>query len=145
MPPSCSGGVPPSGTLLGCVWVEPQGDGIWYLGSLAIDPPAQNGGLGRALLAAAEDWIRDRGGQEVRMTVVNVRETLLAWYARRGYIATGETKPFPYGDDRFGIPKRERPAFRGASQTALTTSPHSDEVRSAGAPGDQPWAHHPLN
>ena len=99
--------VPPSGTLLGCVWVEPQGDGIWYLGSLAIDPPAQNGGLGRTLLAAAEDWIRERGGQEVRMTVVNVRESLLAWYARRGYLATSETKPFPYGDNRFGIPKRE--------------------------------------
>jgi hypothetical protein len=37
---------------------------------------------------------------------VNVRETLIAWYRRRGYRETGETEPFPYGDDRFGTPLR---------------------------------------
>jgi hypothetical protein len=40
------------------------------------------------------------------MTVVNVRDTLLAWYARRGYMPTNEIEPFPYGDNRFGTPKR---------------------------------------
>jgi hypothetical protein len=34
-----------------------------------------------------------------------VRDDLLAWYARRGYAPTSETEPFPYGDNRFGIPK----------------------------------------
>ena len=42
----------------------------------------------------------------MRMTVVNVRDTLIAWYQRRGYTLTGETKPFPYGDNRFGKPLR---------------------------------------
>jgi hypothetical protein len=41
------------------------------------------------------------------MTVINVRGTLSAWYERRGYVRTGETKPFPYGDERFGLPQRE--------------------------------------
>jgi hypothetical protein len=41
------------------------------------------------------------------MTVVNVRKTLIAWYERRGYALTGETKPFPYGDERFGRPLRD--------------------------------------
>ncbi len=41
------------------------------------------------------------------MTVVNVREVLIAWYLRRGYHKTGETNPFPYGDDRFGKPLRD--------------------------------------
>ncbi len=41
------------------------------------------------------------------MTVVHVRETLILWYQRRGYTLTGETKPFPYGDNRFGTPLRD--------------------------------------
>jgi hypothetical protein len=30
-----------------------------------------------------------------------------AWYVRCGYALTSETEPFPYGDNRFGIPKRD--------------------------------------
>jgi hypothetical protein len=40
------------------------------------------------------------------MHVINVRDTLIAWYERRGYHLTGETHPFPYGDNRFGTPLR---------------------------------------
>lgn len=88
------------------MWLEPRGEGEWYLGSLATDPSRQNSGLGRALLTAAEDWTREQGGRRIRMTVINVREALIAWYERRGYHRTGETAPFPYGDDRFGTPLR---------------------------------------
>lgn len=101
----------PEGPLQGCVWLEPLGEGSWYLGSLTADPRQQNGGLGRIMLSAAEDWIREHGGERVRMTVVNVRETLIAWYLRRGYRLTGETEPWPYGDDRFGVPLREDLSF----------------------------------
>jgi hypothetical protein len=45
------------------------------------------------------------------MTVVNLRDTLIAWYERRGYAPTGETEPFPYGDARFGAPRRDDLAF----------------------------------
>jgi GNAT superfamily N-acetyltransferase len=95
------------GPLPGCVWLEPLDDDAWYLGLLAIDPKKQKGGLGKALLSSAERWVRKRGGRRVRMTVVNVREVLIAWYLRRGYHKTGETNPFPYGDDRFGKPLRD--------------------------------------
>jgi ribosomal protein S18 acetylase RimI-like enzyme len=95
-----------SGNLQGCVWLEPLGDDTWYLGSLTIEPAAQNAGLGRRLLTAAEDWIRAQGGREIKMTVVHIRDTLIAWYERRGYHLTGETEPFPYGDSRFGVPRR---------------------------------------
>ncbi|HEY7577942.1 MAG TPA: GNAT family N-acetyltransferase [Acetobacteraceae bacterium] len=97
----------PDGALLGCVWLESADDDAWYLGSLSIDPREQNRGLGRKLLAAAESWVFERGGREIKMTVINVRDTLLAWYARRGYTPTNEIKPFPYGDNRFGMPKRD--------------------------------------
>ncbi len=96
-----------SHALKGCVWLEPLGGDTWYLGSLAIDPRIQNGGLGHALLAAAEHWVRLRGGRRIRMSVVHIRTVLIAWYARRGYRKTGETSPFPYGDDRFGTPTRD--------------------------------------
>jgi hypothetical protein len=51
--------------------------------------------------------VRKRGGRGIRMTVVNVRDALINWYMRRGYSLTGETEPFPYGNNRFGIPKRD--------------------------------------
>lgn len=97
----------PEGPLLGTVWLEPQDEGIWYLGLLAIRPDLQKRQLGRNLLTAAEDVVREQGAHRMRMTVVNVRETLIAWYLRRGYLLTGETKPFPYGDERFGRPLRD--------------------------------------
>ena len=100
-----------AGDLLGTVWLEPAGDGVWYLGSLTIDPALQNAGAGRRLLDAAEAWARERGAHTMRMKVVNVRDTLIAWYVRRGYRLTGEVEPFPYDDPRFGIPKRNDLTF----------------------------------
>ena len=97
----------PAGELLGCVWMEPEKNGAWYLGLLAIPPHDQNAGLGRKLLEAAEDWARERGATEIKMTVVHVRATLIEWYKRRGYLLTEETMPFPYEDTRFGVPKRD--------------------------------------
>ncbi len=90
----------------GCVWVEPQEDDVWYLGSLAISPSQQNAQYGRRLLDAAEQWCRARGGKRILMTVLQVRDTLVAWYLRRGYRRTGETEPFPVDDTRFGTPTR---------------------------------------
>jgi ribosomal protein S18 acetylase RimI-like enzyme len=98
-------------SIVGCVWLEPADNSTWYLGSLAIDPRKQNGGLGRTMLQAAEEWARARGAERMRMSVTNVREALIAWYLRRGYERTGKTEPFPYGDDRFGTPLRDDLCF----------------------------------
>lgn len=95
------------GSLVGCVWLEPAAADVWYLGSLTVAPRRQNAGLGRRLLAAAEDRVRGHGGRRVEMTVVNRRDTLIDWYLRRGYRPTGATRPFPYGDERFGVPRRD--------------------------------------
>jgi ribosomal protein S18 acetylase RimI-like enzyme len=99
------------GTLLGTVWLDSaknkNEDGVWYLGLLTVKRDLQNRQLGRTLLAAAEEFAQERGAHRIRMTVVNVRDTLIAWYERRGYTRTGETQPFPYGDNRFGKPLRD--------------------------------------
>ena len=97
----------PDGELLGTVWLDRRKDGVWNLGLLTIRPDLQNRQLGRTLLAAAEDFAKVRGGRRIRMTVVNVRDSLIAWYQRRGYRLTGETQPFPYGDERYGRPLRD--------------------------------------
>lgn len=95
------------GSLLGTVWLTPEHEGTWYLGLLTIRPALQNQQMGRTLLAASEQFAKERGARCIRMTVVNLRAALIEWYLRRGYTLTGETKPYPYGDDRFGRPLRD--------------------------------------
>jgi len=101
----------PEAELLGCVWLEPAGAEAWYLGMLTIRPDLQDRKLGRTMLEGAEAEARAHGAKRVRMTVVNVRDTLIAWYERRGYILTGETLPFPYDDQLFGEPFRDDLVF----------------------------------
>ncbi|KQY28858.1 acetyltransferase [Caulobacter sp. Root487D2Y] len=100
----------PDGPLLGCVWVEPDADvpggDTWYLGMLTIRPDLQDRQLGRALLAHAEAHAQGRGAKRIHLGVVQLRDTLIAWYQRRGYALTGETEPFPIAE-RFGKPRRE--------------------------------------
>lgn len=100
-----------AGGLQGHVWLEPLGGATWYLGLLSVRPDRQDQKLGRTLLAAAEGFAAARGAARVQMTVINVRDTLIAWYQRRGYGLTAEVRPFPYGDDRFGRPTRDDLSF----------------------------------
>jgi ribosomal protein S18 acetylase RimI-like enzyme len=95
------------GTLLGSVWLEPKDGGIWYMGLLAVRPDQQGQQLGRQMLEASEAAMRERGAEKVVISVVNVRERLIGWYERRGYVRTGEMKPFPYGDERVGRSLRD--------------------------------------
>jgi GNAT superfamily N-acetyltransferase/diadenosine tetraphosphate (Ap4A) HIT family hydrolase len=109
-----------AGAIDACVWLEPAAPDVWYLGSLTVEPRGQNAGFGRRLLEAAEQWAAVQGARTIRMKVVNVRDTLIAWYERRGYRRTGETEAFPYGDNRFGTPKRSDLAFVVLEKTVGT-------------------------
>ena len=93
-----------TGALKGCVSLQPASPGKWYLGSLTVLPALQNSGFGRELLTASEQYAVAKGARTIEMTVVHVRESLISWYERRGYRRTGETRPFPYADTRYGIP-----------------------------------------
>ena len=100
------------GALAGCVQISDQGGGTAYLGMLSIAPERQAAGLGRVLIAAAEDHARRLfGAQRIEMTVIRQREELIAYYNRRGYALTGEERPFPLDDPRFGVPKRRDLSF----------------------------------
>jgi GNAT superfamily N-acetyltransferase len=101
------------GTAFACCHLERRDDGA-YLGMFAVRPEQQGHGVGRAMLSAAESYARDRwGAQTVEITVLNHRPELLAWYERCGFTRTGETHPFPYGNDRFGVPRRPDLALLG--------------------------------
>lgn len=95
------------GELAGSVAVRIDERQVAHIGMFAIRPALQGGGIGRALLAEAERVARARGARAAEMTVIEQRVELLAWYARRGYLPTGETEPFPYGNPRFGLPRRD--------------------------------------
>lgn len=93
------------GALTGCVAVTRKPDGRGYLGLLTVDPALQAAGLGKRLIAAAEEAARDFGADTMEMTVIASRGELIAYYERRGYALTGERQPFPLDDPRFGLPK----------------------------------------
>jgi ribosomal protein S18 acetylase RimI-like enzyme len=99
------------GEIVACCQLERR-DGYVYFGMFAVSPGRQGGGLGWAVLAEAERFAREQwGAGELRMTVIVQRDDLIAWYVRRGYRRTGELSPFPYGDERFGVPLRPDLAF----------------------------------
>ena len=94
------------GVTVACCQLERRGDHA-YFGMFAVRPDRQAGGLGKAVLAEAERYVRTQwAAREMQMTVLSLREDLIAWYERRGYRRTGQMLPFPYGDERFGIPRR---------------------------------------
>jgi GNAT superfamily N-acetyltransferase len=95
------------GTLWACCHLERRDD-YAYFGMFAVRPTLQGAGVGKAVLAEAERLVVQWWGvREMHMTVITVREELIAWYERRGYHRTGKTSPFPYGDERLGLPQRD--------------------------------------
>ncbi|MEL1263686.1 GNAT family N-acetyltransferase [Pseudoxanthomonas putridarboris] len=95
------------GELLACAHVAVE-NGAGYFGMFSVRPDLQGGGVGKAMMAEAERVAReDWGLPAMRMTVIDIRDELIAFYERRGYARTGIKKPFPYGDERYGIPKRD--------------------------------------
>ena len=79
-----------------------------WLGMLAVRPDLQDRGIGGAIIREAERISRDEfRAQEIRMRVLHARDDVIAWYERGGYTPNGERFPFPYGEERFGVPKRD--------------------------------------
>jgi GNAT superfamily N-acetyltransferase len=97
------------GRIQGCCLIQRMGNtectsgdigkGSAYFGMFAIDPTGQSAGLGKLFLAEAERRARDlwRSSSMV-MTVINVRDKLIEYYQRRGYVLTGATMPFPFSE-----------------------------------------------
>ncbi|MFZ2236781.1 MAG: GNAT family N-acetyltransferase [Dokdonella sp.] len=108
-----------SDRLIACCELQHKGDDA-YFGMFSVVPAEQGSGIGKEVLAEAErvvcdDWQCTR----LEMTVIDVRDALIAWYERRGYVRTGLHSPFPYGDPRYGIPLRNDLRFETLRKTFL--------------------------
>jgi N-acetylglutamate synthase-like GNAT family acetyltransferase len=91
--------------IIGCCALVPEARHGQF-GMFAVRPGRQASGLGSALLREAEARARGLGLDLVEMTVLSLRTELIAFYERRGYRRTGERRPFPHHDERFGLPRR---------------------------------------
>lgn len=95
------------GHAIACAHVAEEA-GAGYFGMFSVRPDLQSAGIGARVLAEAERIAAAEWALPVmRMTVIDLREELIAWYERRGYRRTGIHKPFPYGDARYGLPRRD--------------------------------------
>ncbi len=78
-----------------------------YLGMFAVNPTLQGSGIGKAMLERAEYCVFSEWQCEwLEMSVISQRSDLINWYQKQGYVLSGKKRPFPYGDERYGIPKR---------------------------------------
>jgi GNAT superfamily N-acetyltransferase len=93
--------------LLACAHIHMHEDGC-HFGMFAVRPHGQSAGVGKALLLECERRARTEfGAAKMLLSVVWLRDSLIQFYQRRGYVLNGERTPFPYGDERFGKPKRD--------------------------------------
>jgi GNAT superfamily N-acetyltransferase len=94
------------GQVVACAQLTGRAHAVEF-GMFAVRPRSQGSGLGTATLAEAELTARRRWTHRtVEMLVIRQRPELIEWYRRRGYEPTGETRPFPYGNGRYGLPTR---------------------------------------
>ena len=92
--------------VIGSLHLEKIDSETAYLGMLVIKPVLQAQGLGKRFMQQAEEFVRAEWGiKRIEMQVITLRDELIAYYQRRGYQFTGEIRPFPEFDPKFGLPK----------------------------------------
>jgi predicted N-acetyltransferase YhbS len=82
-----------SGQIAGCIFVKRTGDRA-YFGLLSVDPGRQKAGIGRRLVAAAEEFAREMEARFMDIRVINLRTELPGIYEKLGYRISG-TVPYP--------------------------------------------------
>jgi ribosomal protein S18 acetylase RimI-like enzyme len=90
------------GEIEGCVLLHKKENRL-YLGMFSVSPKTQGKGIGKKMLSAADEYALKQNCNLIYMTVITVREELIAWYERNGYQRTGRVLPFPV-DERYGVP-----------------------------------------
>jgi ribosomal protein S18 acetylase RimI-like enzyme len=97
--------------IVACCQLQDQGAGLAYFGTFAVSPQAQGAGLGRQVMAEAErQAVAAFAATRLEMTVLAQQDRLIAYYERRGFRRTGETRPFP-ADPRYARPLRDGLCF----------------------------------
>jgi ribosomal protein S18 acetylase RimI-like enzyme len=77
--------VSPGGDLRGTAMVGHDGHRGWVY-YLAVAPAARRSGVGRALMAAAEDWVGAQGIPKLMLMVRSSNTAVLGFYEQLGYV-----------------------------------------------------------
>jgi ribosomal protein S18 acetylase RimI-like enzyme len=113
-----------TGELIACCEVLRRTGKLAYFGMFAVSPAMQAAGIGRRVLAAAEELARERwGATQMEMTVIGQRDDLIAWYLRRGYVRTAERRPFPYDQLVNGAARRDDLYFTVLTRKIASEAP----------------------
>ena len=86
------------GQLGACCLLQQYGEGA-YFGMFAVHPERQQQGLGKDMVSHSEEAVKVLWKAKfLRLTVISLRDSLIAWYQRRGFALTGEHEPFPFDE-----------------------------------------------
>ena len=83
------------GAVVGYIRVEPkypplpEAAHVFGIRGLAVDPRVRRGGVASALLVAAEELARSRGGRKLSLNVFGGNDRAQRLYARHGYVLEG--------------------------------------------------------
>lgn len=91
-----------NGCVVACIHLAIEGTEA-HFGMLAVDPAAQGCGLGKTMMARAEEYAAARGASDYVLDVIGARVELAEFYRRRGYRHTGEWVEYPR-DAGAGVP-----------------------------------------
>jgi ribosomal protein S18 acetylase RimI-like enzyme len=83
--------------IIGCVLLINK-EKLLYLGMLTVSPELQNSGIGKKIVQEAEILASKWRLPKIVMTVISVREELILWYKRQGFVDTGIREPFPLSE-----------------------------------------------
>lgn len=86
---------------------------LYYLG---VDPEHRRGGVGRALVRAAEAWCRSQGAPKVNLLVRSENQTVLAFYEALGYLPTNSVSLYRTLDPERAERERAEKAAWAAAQ-----------------------------
>jgi len=89
--------------LIGSVYLEAKNDNL-YLGMLSVEPIWQDKGVGKLLVLKAIDTGKSLRLKNIQIQVVHLREELISWYERLGFVLSDKKIPFEVPAE-FGKPK----------------------------------------
>jgi GNAT superfamily N-acetyltransferase len=81
---------------------------VYDVFAMWVDPKARRAGVARRLLRELEDWIRDSGGKNARLSVTNRAPAARALYESAGYEPDGRATPSRHTEGLVEIGLRKR-------------------------------------
>ncbi len=89
--------------ITGSVYLEVKNENL-YMGMLSVEPTLQGNGIGKLLVSSAIQYGQSLGLEKLQIQVVHLRQELILWYEKLGFITSDKIMPFEV-PLAFGKPK----------------------------------------